>query len=308
MVSGEAGSTVEHIAPEGRVSYENRVHVVRALACAILVCIFPLVGILAARGPQDGGDDDGIGLWGKKTASVNWCEADYAVTSYVAEFGNTVSSLGIIAQGFYGLYMHCSVVEPRFTVAFVFFMIVGVGSVAFHCTLWRSMQLLDELPMIWGNAAFIYIIVAMEDEANEDRRAVISAIVVTTVLMSLAIFTLDKVSQDVFLLCYGSEVIFLFGRSSMLNFQYNSRSCVLLLEASLIFYGGAFVLWLLDRNFCSTVRSLYLHSFWHFGAGLGTFTAILFWIWVRQEFLRLRPVVRGLLPMTRWIEPSEKNT
>jgi len=279
----------------------------RAAGGAMVVAILPMLALLVARGPVDGAGDQGVGYWGKKTASVNWCEADYVVTPYIAEFWNSLSSFFIIMVGLYGIYMHWRAVEPRYMVAFAAFIVVGLGSFAFHSTLWRSMQLLDELPMIWGNSAFIYIMISMEDEKEREPRTVqIWVIAAATALMTVACAALDKDNQDVFLVCYGGGVVFLFARSWYFDAKYNSFGTVVLLETALLFYGGGFFLWLVDRNFCTAVRSLYLHVFWHVFAGLGTFTAMIFWIWVRYEMLGCKPKVCGVTPVTRWVLASEK--
>jgi len=179
---------------------------------------------------------------------------------------------------------------------------------AFHATLWRSMQLLDELPMVWANSVFIFIVVAMEDtRERHPRRVEAFAITVVTLLVSVAVVIFDKEDQNIFLLGYGGGVVFLFIRSGALNFKHNSRGKVLLLETAMFFYGGGFLLWLVDRMFCPTVRSLYLHAFWHLTAGIGTFTIVLFWIWIRQEVLGTRPQLRGSSPATRWVDVGEKH-
>lgn len=247
------------------------------------------------------------GYWGKKTATVNWCEADYTVTKYVAEFGNAFSSLAIVLNGLYGIYMHWGFVELRFIVAFSSFVVVGLGSCAYHSTLLRSMQLLDELPMVWANSVFIYICAFMEDGKGHAPRIKESfAIAAVTLVMTLAVVFFDKDDQNIFLICYGGGVAYLFARSKMLDLKYNSKKQVVLLETSLLLYGGGFLLWLTDRNFCHNVRGFYLHAFWHFGAGAGTFTAVIFWIWVRHEHLGLKPVLRGTSPVTQWVEVGVK--
>jgi len=60
---------------------------------------------------------------------------------------------------------------------------------------------------------------------------------------------------------------------------------------------GAFILWNIDRSFCPTVRHLYLHAFWHLGAGAGTFTVIILWIWIRGKVLGQKPEVAGSYPL-----------
>ena len=102
--------------------------VLRTVVTVLIVLIVPLFGLLVIRGPVDGQGDKGQGYWGEKTAAVNWCEADYAVTIYVAEFMNTLSSLSIPLNGIYGLWRHWHTVEMKFLLAFGIFIVIGCGS------------------------------------------------------------------------------------------------------------------------------------------------------------------------------------
>jgi len=264
--------------------------------------LVPLFILLAAKGPVDGKGDHGSGFWGAKTASVNWCEADYVVTPYIAEFANTMSSLCICCVGFFGLMMHRGKVEPRYLIAFLAFVVIGVGSAAFHGTLWRSMQLLDELPMIWANSVFIYILGALEDKPERKRTIEIAFIAVVTALMTSAVILLDTDTQDVFLLCYGSGVVYIWYRSTVLDWRYNATGAIYLHEISLLFYGAGFCLWIVDRMFCANVRNYYLHVFWHIFAAIGTFSAVVCWIWLRFQFLGKKPVLHGEVPGAQWVE------
>ncbi len=40
-----------------------------------------------------------MGYWGSTTSTFDWCEINYEVTIYVAEFWNTLSSLFILLIG-----------------------------------------------------------------------------------------------------------------------------------------------------------------------------------------------------------------
>jgi dihydroceramidase len=44
-----------------------------------------------------------MGYWGEVTSTIDWCETNYEVTHYVAEFWNTLSSLFIAWVGLYAL-------------------------------------------------------------------------------------------------------------------------------------------------------------------------------------------------------------
>jgi len=115
-------------------------------------------------------------FWGPITSNVDWCEANYTHTRFVAEFWNTISNLPMIVLGLFGIYYTYVIISRhptskskliatsgtqenigRFTVGFFFLFLVGVGSTLFHATLLYHYQLMDELPMILGSLVFVYI-------------------------------------------------------------------------------------------------------------------------------------------------------
>ena len=88
----------------------------------------------------------------------DWCEKNYAISSYVAEFWNTLSSLFVL---FAGLFLLRRTLQYQYGVRFIFaslgVTIIGLGSVAFHGTLRRWGQVLDEIPMLWSSLLFLWI-------------------------------------------------------------------------------------------------------------------------------------------------------
>ena len=92
-------------------------------------------------------------------SNVDWCEANYAISPYVAEFWNAMSSVPMTGVAFYGFYMgrrHLRY-EPRWGMAWFMLGIVGLGSALFHATLKHAFQACDELPMLYCNLVFIYL-------------------------------------------------------------------------------------------------------------------------------------------------------
>ncbi|KAJ9157579.1 Alkaline ceramidase 3 [Pleurostoma richardsiae] len=97
------------------------------------------------------------GIWGEQTSTLNWCEEDYNITPYCAELINTLTNLTFMYLGISGVrnclrYQHKGV----FVVGYIGYLIVGLGSMAFHSTLKYSMQLADELPMIYTTCVLSY--------------------------------------------------------------------------------------------------------------------------------------------------------
>ncbi|CAJ1341222.1 unnamed protein product [Effrenium voratum] len=285
---------------------QKKMQVLQMVLKGVLLFMLPQLLLMVVNGPVDGNGDETSGYWGPKTASVNWCERDYVVTHYIAEFANSLTSLIICAFGIYGMYAHQGAVELRYQVAFAFFVVVGLGSVAFHGTLLRSMQLLDELPMVWGNAIFIYICRTMHDEVGHVRYLECAILFLATLMATLAIIRFDSDNQNVFLVCYGSGVVYLVQQSHGFSaLSSPNSSAQMLFTMAMIAYSSGFSLWLVDRNFCTSARWLYLHTFWHFGAGFGTFCAVLQWIMVRCQVLQRKSRLQGGL-VTWWVEMPQK--
>lgn len=92
------------------------------------------------------------GYWGIQSSTLNWCEEvrplhhwwthtltrdqDYNITPYIAEFFNTVTNITFMYLGFLGI-RHCLRygVAKVYLVAFAGYIIIGLGSMAFHASL-----------------------------------------------------------------------------------------------------------------------------------------------------------------------------
>ncbi|EPS36616.1 hypothetical protein H072_9836 [Dactylellina haptotyla CBS 200.50] len=119
-------------------------------------------------------DNQTVGLWGTPTSSVNWCETDYTISYYVAEFFNSMTSMCMVGFALLGqwslrylskninsksnpkrdiydpLLAHPSLLGvDRVWFTWFALQIVGWGSVAFHGSLQWWSQAFDEIPMVW---------------------------------------------------------------------------------------------------------------------------------------------------------------
>jgi dihydroceramidase len=103
------------------------------------------------------------GWWGPATADTDWCEPNYLWTHYIAEFWNTLSSIPIATFALHGIWQcHRQRLELKFWVSYAGVFVIGLGSIAFHGTLLRWGQVLDEVPMLWASLCFLYVGMTMD--------------------------------------------------------------------------------------------------------------------------------------------------
>uniref|UniRef100_A0A673TNX7 Alkaline ceramidase n=1 Tax=Suricata suricatta TaxID=37032 RepID=A0A673TNX7_SURSU len=225
---------------------------------------------------------DREGYWGPTTSTLDWCEENYAVTWYIAEF------------------------------------LVGMGSWCFHMTLKYEMQLLDELPMIYSCCIFVYCMF----ECFKMKNSVNYHLLFILVLFSLIVTTVYlKVKEPIFhQVMYGMLVFTLVLRSIYIvtwvypwlrGLGYTSLGIFLL----------GFLLWNIDNIFCDSLRNFrkkmppiigvatQFHAWWHILTGLGSYLHILFSLYTRTLYLKYRPKVKflfGIWPVILF-EPLRKH-
>ena len=71
-------------------------------------------------------------------------------------------------------------------------MIVGIGSWMFHMTLLYEMQLLDELPMVWGSSYMVYVHYKIEIEPQKKTRKM-AIIMLSYAVIVTAVYLLSKI-------------------------------------------------------------------------------------------------------------------
>lgn len=110
------------------------------------------------------------GFWGPPTASIDWCEPNYLVSFYVAEWWNTISNFVLFFLGLFGAIVSWKQkLEWRSIILYLCIAGVGLGSAAFHGTLLYSSQLADELPMIIALLILIFILMEMRNTTSSIR-------------------------------------------------------------------------------------------------------------------------------------------
>lgn len=234
---------------------------------------------------------DGVnGFYGAPSSTLDWCEENHAVSHYISEFWNTISNVVIIAYGVLGL-MLCQkhFLDTRFHLAFLLLTIVGVGSWSFHQTLLYEMQLLDELPMIYGSALTVYCVFRNLKSSKMLRWAMILyCIGITFVYVNLKVPIIQHAAFGIMMV--GSIVKMINERDR--RFENTHHLLTMGILASLI----GFTFWNIDNIFCTQLRQVrniiietmpkyigslvasmfQLHAVWHILSGAGSYCLMLY--------------------------------
>ncbi|RWS24081.1 hypothetical protein B4U80_01135 [Leptotrombidium deliense] len=225
-----------------------------------------------------------FGFWGTITATIDWCESNYDISYFVAEFWNTLSNIAIIAPAILGAIRcwQCNI-EKRIILAFVLLSFVGLGSWCFHMTLLYEMQLLDEIPMVAVSMVSISSLLSSLQVSCKNSLLVEVLLTLTLVAFTL-IYVLVK-TPILFQLSYAAMVFGIIYVDLLILKRHPSNKKLLTLGLSL--YGCGVVFWLCDNIFCDNLRELrqllpsfiapltQFHSLWHIFAGFGAYIQVL---------------------------------
>ncbi|KAF0699736.1 Aste57867_9705 [Aphanomyces stellatus] len=193
--------------------------------------------------------EDGVGFWSPATAPINWCERDYAVSVFVAEFWNTVTNAAYVGVGV------CAWMEfprlPALRIAAACCVLTGLFSGLFHATLHVEHQRLDE---IFENGILVFLC--------HDNAVVASA---HFAVVAAAILSIESVRVcEIHLV---SMIFFTIHR--FLGIARHSPDAKRAIHTAALATAAGFACWLVDRGGCHYVStpylpySLELHAWWH---------------------------------------------
>ena len=229
------------------------------------------------------------GFWGERTATIDWCEANYEVTFYIAEFWNTLSNLVLILFPMYAIYWSYKLIRmakqskkklqtisSQFTIPTAVILchlgliIVGLGSWMFHMTLLYPMQLLDELPMIYGSGVLVYanydLLLSYYHFSNvisQKNPTLLKQILTSRKIVSILIAVYCVSITYIYLFVWKDPVFHEFGYSIIvIIIILQNIALIMTLKSSkkiylitFIYYMFGFFLWNLDNKFCSTLKT-----------------------------------------------------
>lgn len=260
---------------------------------------------------------DKEGVWGRPTSTLDWCEENYVVTKNIAEFWNTISNLFmIVPTAVCAAYFWKKGLELRHILSNLSLLAVGVGSWCFHMTLLYEMQLLDELPMIYGSCVFLYAL----NHHTYKPKSRNHSYVLLLLLYSLAVTCIYLYWQNPIFhqVCYAILVFSLMYEAVLACRNYPEIKPLVL--ASLVTYGSGFAVWNIDNYYCSSLREIrrdasspylgpvtQLHAWWHVLTGTGTYLHILFSTYARTLHLKRQCSVKMLWRVWPYLQIGDKH-
>ncbi|XP_033126984.1 alkaline ceramidase 3-like [Anneissia japonica] len=251
------------------------------------------------------------GYWEPHTARADWCEQNYEVSYHVAEFWNTVSNIFIFVPGIIGL-IQCirNGTESRFAVGYLAIISVSVGSILFHMTLHLTMQLFDQLPMVW--AITVYMFCLIETQSPQHSKTILLPSVLFLGSVVITIVTIVSPTPFLFRTSFFINLMVVVVLSIHSARHHRCNTSYLLL--ALMFFIIAGLCWVTDRFFCPELREirgflpnyaqplLQLHAWWHVFSGLGTAFHAVFIYDLRSKFLRHKPSLKKLFGIFPYLD------
>ena len=219
-----------------------------------------------------------IGYWYPITSNIDWCEDNYTISYYIAEWYNTLSNLIPIFYSVYILY------NLKFTfnninyyhISYILLIFVFIGSFAFHATLTNIGQMLDEIPMLITNIYIIYLL------DNYNNKLLIYNIILKIIFLFLMfIYPNSPLPFQFSFLIFNLMLLF---KVLKIIINYPILIKKTQIKKSILFYTIAIFCWLLDLYFCNYLKNFYFHSFWHIFSYIGCIYLLKF-IYIYLSFI-----------------------
>lgn len=264
--------------------------------------------------------DEGDGFWGPVTSTLDWCEENYVVSHYVAEWSNTFTNTIFVMSALYTIYcVRRNKFEVRFLLIGLTYCLVGVGSWLFHMTLQYRFQLLDELPMIyamcvpcWSLITEIFVSVFSDSDMSsasgsgsgspqlsQFKQACIAALILATTSTVTVVYLIVK-NAAIHQAFFGCLIVVVAFSSAYLVVNFvrdpvQKKNLYHSMTMGATFFMSGYAFWLMDIHMCALWRYirrqylllplgllLELHGWWHVLTGLGIYYYIVY-----LEYLRL---------------------
>ena len=199
-------------------------------------------------------------FWGEPDVSVRFCEDKYAVSPYIAENYNTMSSISYFIVAIC-LYLASSFKSKLKSISFIVGLL-GIGTFILHGTLRFYGQWLDEISMLFLSFFFIK---ELRSRYNKKTKNIIF------VLILLCYFVLNSIFSY-FLILFFSMQCYIYKLASKKS-NSKQKQCLTTSYITILIFST--ICWAIDQMFCEHVKSYQLHAVWHVGTAIALGVGIL---------------------------------
>ncbi|KAF0713160.1 Aste57867_4490 [Aphanomyces stellatus] len=204
--------------------------------------------------------EDAVGFWSPATAAINWCERDYAVSYFVAEFWNTLSNALYVVVGLRAL-LNTQRCPWQISAAALCCVFTGIFSGLFHASLQAHYQRIYE---VFENGILVLFC--------HDRT--------TSTLVHIGVMATGVLVVDSFRFAELHLVFMIaFTIYRFLQIARDAPAATAAVHRAAMVTVGGFFCWLLDRVGCHVVSPMnpQLHAWWHLATAVALhygFTAL----------------------------------
>ncbi|KAE8150620.1 ceramidase [Aspergillus avenaceus] len=228
-------------------------------------------------------------FWGPQTSYLNFCEEDYVITRYIAEFINTLSSLVYMIYGIYGLWkLHQKKQTGARSIPYCGLIGVGLCSAGYHMTLKYHTQMSDELSMHLLTTPLLYRILSFQTSAQYTRTVGIILSIMFTVVMVVHMvmdeFLLHAVTFGTAVYLIATRTLKIIPRQIRDPYTRKKVQHIALFGCASFIFG--YVVWLIDEWACRALIGaretvglpwafyFELHGWWHVFTAIGGYIAV----------------------------------
>ncbi|KAF2794410.1 alkaline phytoceramidase [Melanomma pulvis-pyrius CBS 109.77] len=238
------------------------------------------------------GTSPGAGAWGTPNSNANFCEEDYIISTYIAEFINTLTNLTYVIYGAHGIRRVRTRKDGGLfsTLAVPYWGLIGVGVLSgwFHATLKYHSQMGDDLSMFLASGSLLHQLLTFD--ATPSRRLYMTSLILGTIVpVSIYHVWADEIVLHE--ITFGVTVL-LIGRKTRALIKEKVKSVEAkkrltgLATFGMISGGLGYFLWNIDYHLCNHVTSFKrslglpwgvffeLHGWWHILTGIGAYVGM----------------------------------
>ena len=205
-----------------------------------------------------------------ESSPVDWCEPNYTVTPYIAEFWNVLSSLYFFAVAYWGHKSYKIAIEPKLYYIWILITLIGIGSILFHGTLSIAGQVIDEMSIL----IFIFYSFVLSTPIKKFNPTF------RYIIVSIPIFIIFIFGSILFCINYPvlshALTIFFMPTTTLAylkKFKPNNDSEEYrIFKVSMAWFVVALLFWVTERLFCTSILQwsqgklgfyIQLHALWH---------------------------------------------